>query len=137
MLEAGQDPLYIARRLIRAASEDIGLADFRALLIANAAFDACQKLGAPECNIHLAHAAVYLAKAAKSNALYLAYGEAAADVKKYGNLPVPLKIRNPVTKLMKDSGYGKGYNYYHSPTGEKLEGEQFLPDKLKERRYLK
>lgn len=136
MLEAGQDPLYIARRLIRAASEDIGMADFRALLIAVAAFDACDKLGMPECNLALAQAVVYLAKAPKSNALYISYGEAAEDVHRFGNLLVPFKIRNPVTKLMKDIGYGKDYNYFHSPTGEKLTGEVFLPEKLKDRKYI-
>lgn len=136
MLEAGQDPLYIARRLIRAASEDIGMADFRALLIAVAAFDACDKLGMPECNLALAQAVVYLATAPKSNALYISYGEVAEDVHKFGNLPVPMKIRNPVTKLMKEIGYGKDYNYFHSPTGDKLAGEVFLPDKLKDRKYI-
>lgn len=136
MLEAGQDPLYIARRLIRAASENIGMADFRALLITVAAFDACDKLGMPECNLALAQAVVYLAAAPKSNALYISYGEAAGDVHKFGNLPVPFKIRNPVTRLMKDIGYGRDYNYYHSPTGEQLAGEIFLPDKLKDRKYI-
>lgn len=136
MLEAGQDPLYIARRLIRAASEDIGLADFRALLIANAAFDACDKLGMPECNMALSQAVVYLATAPKSNALYISYSEAAEDVHKFGNLPVPMKIRNPVTKLMKEIGYGKDYNYFHSPTGDKLAGEVFLPEKLKDKKYI-
>jgi len=136
MLESGQDPLYIARRLIRAASEDIGMADFRALLIANAAFDACNKLGMPECNMALSQAVVYLATAQKSNSLYVSYGEAAQDVHQFGNLPVPLKIRNPVTKLMKEIGYGKSYNYFHSPTGDKLPGEIFLPDKLKDRKYI-
>lgn len=136
MLESGQDPLYIARRLIRAASEDIGMADFRALLIAVAAFEACDKLGMPECNMALAQVVVYLATAPKSNALYISYGEAAEDVHRFGNLPVPLKIRNPVTKLMKDIGYGKDYNYFHSPTGDKLSGEVFLPDKLKDKKYI-
>ncbi len=135
MLEAGQDPLYIARRLVRAASEDIGMADFRALLIAQAAFDACNELGMPECNMALAQVVVYLATAKKSNALYMAYGEAAHDVHQYGNLPVPMHIRNAVTKLMKEVGYGKNYNYYHSPIGEKLSGVDYLPDKLRDRKY--
>ena len=128
MLEAGQDPLYIARRLIRAASEDIGLADFRALLIAQSTFEACNKIGLPECNVVLAHCVVYLAMAKKSNAVYLAYEEAAKDVHDFGNLPVPFKIRNPVTKLMKDIGYGKDYEPYAM--------EDHLPEKLKGKKYL-
>lgn len=137
MLEAGQDPLYIARRLIRAAAEDIGLADPQALIIANAAFEACDKIGMPECSVVLAEAVSYLAKAPKSNAVYLAYGKAGEDVHKYGNLPVPLSIRNPVTKLMRELGYGKGYKFYHSPKGKKLKGEVYLPEKLKDKKYLK
>jgi len=137
MLEAGQDPLYIARRLLRAAAEDIGLADPNALLIANAAFEACDKIGMPECNVILAEAAVYLAKAPKSNKLYMAYGEAAKDVHEHGNLPVPLHIRNAPTKLMKAIGYGKNYDYFHSPVGEKKTSITYLPDKLKGKRYLK
>ena len=147
MLEAGQDPLYIARRLIRAASEDIGLADPQALVLANSTFEACNKIGMPECNVILAELVGYLARAQKSNALYLAYGEAAKDVHAYGNLPVPMHIRNlprlpggkagAPTKLMKELGYGKGYNYSHSPTGEKKEGIDYLPEKLKNKKYLK
>ncbi len=129
MLEAGQDPLYIARRLIRAASEDIGLADFRALLIAVATFQACERLGLPECGVNLAQCVSYLAMAKKSNAVYLALGEATEDVRKYGNLPVPFKIRNPVTKLMKDIGYGKNYEPY--AVGD------CLPEKLKGKKYLR
>lgn len=136
MLEAGQDPLYLARRLIRAAAEDIGMADPRALLVANAAFEACDKIGMPECNVILAECVVYLAKAPKSNALYTAYDEAKGDVHKYGNLPVPMHIRNPVTKLMKEAGYGKGYDYSHSPTGKKKEGVEYLPEKLKRKKYF-
>ena len=136
MLEAGQDPLYIARRLIRAASEDIGLADPHALVIAVSAFEACDKIGVPECNLALAEAVTYLARSPKSNALYMAYDEVAEDVKNFGNLPVPLHIRNPVTKLMKDVGYGKGYNYFHSPEGEKLPDINYLPEELKERKYI-
>lgn len=136
MLEAGQDPLYIARRLIRASAEDIGLADPRALLIANAAFEACDKIGMPECNVILAECVVYLAKAPKSNALYTAYDEAKGDVHKHGNLPVPMHIRNPVTKLMKEVGYGKDYDYSHSPIGEKKAGVEYLPDKLKGKKYF-
>ena len=137
MVESGQDPLYLARRLIRAAAEDIGLADPRALLVANAAFEACDKIGMPECNVILAECVVYLAKAPKSNALYRAYNEAKEDVLKYGNLPVPMHIRNAPTKLMKEVGYGKNYDYSHSLTGEKKEGVEYLPDKLKGEKYLK
>ena len=137
MLEAGQDPLYIARRMIRMASEDIGLADPQALLVTNAAFEACDKIGMPECNVILAEAIAYLAKAPKSNAIYNAYNEARDDVHKHGNLPVPMHIRNAPTKLMKDVGYGEGYDYYHSPKGEKKEGIEYLPEKLKGKKYLK
>ena len=136
MLEAGQDPLYIARRLIRAAAEDIGIADPRALLVTNAAFEACDKIGMPECNVILAEAVVYLAKAPKSNALYTGYAEAREDVHKYGNLPVPMHIRNAPTKLMKELGYGKNYDYHHSETGDKRQGIDYLPEKIKYRRYV-
>ncbi|MBI2268141.1 MAG: replication-associated recombination protein A [Candidatus Blackburnbacteria bacterium] len=136
MLEAGQDPLYIARRLIRAAAEDIGLADPQALAITNTAFESCNKIGMPECNVILAQAVVYLAKAPKSNALYMAYNQAAADVHQHGNLPVPMHIRNTPTKLMKELGYGKNYDYYHSPTGEKKSEINYLPEKLKGKKYI-
>lgn len=137
MLEAGQDPIYIARRLIRLASEDIGLKDPQALVIAVAAFQACERIGMPECNLALAEAVVYFAKSPKSNELYIAYGKAADDTVKYGNLPVPLHIRNAPTKLMKEIGYGKNYNYYHSPKGEKLPDIEYFPDKLKGTKYLR
>ncbi len=136
MLEAGQDPLYIARRLIRASAEDVGLSDPQALVVANAAFEACDKIGMPECGIILAEAVVYLAKAPKSNALYLGYNNASEDARLNGNLPVPLHIRNAPTKLMKDLGYGKDYDYSHSPTGKKKEGLVYLPEKLKHKKYL-
>ncbi|OGC69299.1 hypothetical protein A2415_02895 [candidate division WWE3 bacterium RIFOXYC1_FULL_39_7] len=136
MLEAGQDPLYIARRLIRTASEDIGLVDPQALVVATSCFYACNTLGMPECNLALAEAVAYLAKSPKSNKLYIAYGKAAEDVKKHGNLPVPMHIRNPVTDLMKDIGYGKNYNYYHSPEGEKLKDVNYLPEELAGAKYL-
>jgi putative ATPase len=136
MLEAGQDPLYIARRLIRAASEDIGLADPQALVLAIAAFEACDKIGVPECNLALAEIVVYLAKSPKSNKLYLAYGKAAEDVNTYGNLPIPLHIRNAVTKLMKDVGYGKDYDYSHNPEGKKNPTIDYLPDKIKSHKYI-
>lgn len=137
MLEAGQDPLYIARRMIRMASEDIGLADPQALVLANSAFEACSKIGMPECNVILAEVIAYLAKAPKSNAIYNAYSEAREDVHKHGNLPVPMHIRNAPTKLMKEVGYGEGYDYYHSPKGEKKEGIEYLPEKLAGKKYLK
>jgi putative ATPase len=136
MLEAGQDPRYIARRLIRAASEDIGLADPQALVIATAAFHACANLGPPECNLALAECAVYLAQAPKSNTLYTAYGKAAEDVRTHGHLPVPLHIRNAPTTLMKNLGYGQDYQYEHSPQGIKNPDIEYFPDKLRGRRYL-
>lgn len=136
MLESGQDPLYIARRVIRMASEDIGLADPQGLVLANAAYDTCARIGMPECALALAQAVVYLAKAPKSNRLYTAYGQAVKDVAEYGNLPVPLHIRNAPTGLMKAEGYGKDYDYHHSPTGEKKEEIVYLPDELKDRKYL-
>jgi putative ATPase len=136
MLEAGQDPLYIARRVIRFATEDIGLQDPQALILAVAAFNACEKLGMPECNLALAEAVIYMAKSPKNNMLYMTYGRVAEDVKKFGNLPVPLHIRNAPTKLMKNLGYGKDYNYYHSPKGEKLPDIEYLPDKLAGKKYL-
>jgi len=136
MLEAGQDPLYICRRLIRCASEDIGLNDPQALVLAVAAFQACERLGMPECNLALAELVVYLAKSPKSNKLYLAYGKAREDVEKYGNLPVPMHIRNAVTNLMKDVGYGKNYQYEHSETGEKNPDIEYFPDQLTGQKYL-
>lgn len=134
MLEAGEDPLYIARRIVRFASEDIGLANSKALEQAVAAYQACHFLGMPECNVILAQAVVYMSKCKKSNDLYEAYGKAAQDVLTYGNLPVPLHIRNAPTKLMKELGYGKGYKY--SPEFDYKEDQQYLPDKLKKRKYL-
>ena len=129
MVEAGQDPLYIARRMVVFASEDIGMAQPTALVIANEVFRACETIGYPECTINLAHGTVYLAKAPKDRASYEALRAAQEDVRKYGNLPVPLKIRNPVTKLMKDIGYGKGYQKYTK--------ESLLPEKLKGKKYYK
>ncbi len=134
MLEAGEDPLYIARRIIRFASEDIGLANSKALEQAVAAYQACHFIGLPECNVILAQAVVYMAKCKKSNDLYKAYEKAAGDVKKYGNLPVPLHIRNAPTELMKNLNYGKGYKY--SPDYNYKEKQKYLPEKLKNRKYL-
>jgi putative ATPase len=135
MLEAGEDPLYLARRLVRFAAEDVGLANSRALEQAVAAYQACHFIGLPECNIILAQAVVYLAKCKKSNKLYTAYNQAAADVHEQGHLPVPLHIRNAPTKLMKDLGYGQGYKY--SPDYDYKEKQEYLPEKIRGRKYLK
>ena len=134
MLEGGEDPLYIARRLIRFASEDIGLKNSLALNQAVAAYQACHFIGMPECNVNLAQAVVYMAKSKKSNELYKAYGKAADDVKKFGSLPVPLHIRNAPTRLMKELNYGKDYKY--SPDFEYKEEQEYFPEKLKGRKYL-
>ncbi len=136
MLEAGEDPLYVARRLVRFASEDVGMADSRALEIAVAAYQACHFIGMPECTVHLTHAAVYLSVAPKSNALYVAYGEAAQDAQKMLAEPVPLHIRNAPTRLMQELHYGEGYQYAHD-TEEKLTAMQCLPDSLQGRKYYR
>ena len=129
MVDAGEDPLFIARRMVIFASEDIGLAQPTALVVANAVFEACQKIGYPEAQINLAHGVAYLAESKKSRKSYDAYFEALADVQKLGNLPIPLKIRNAPTKLMKDLDYHKGYKLYDK--------ESYLPEKLKNKKYLK
>ena len=129
MVEAGEDPLFIARRMVVFASEDIGLAQPTALVVANAVFRACETIGYPECSINLAHGVAYLAKAQKDRSAYDALGEAQSDVRKLGNLPVPKKIRNAPTKLMKDLDYHKGYKLYDT--------ESYLPDKLQKRKYFK
>lgn len=129
MVESGEEPLFIARRMVVFASEDIGLAQPTALVVANAVFRACETIGYPECAINLAHGVAYLAESKKSRKSYNAYFEALDDVKKLGNLPIPLKVRNAPTKLMKDLNYGKGY--------EKYDKESYLPDKLKGKKYLK
>ena len=134
MLEGGENPLYIARRLIRFASEDVGMADSQALQVAVAAYQACHFLGMPECDVHLTHAVVYLSMAPKSNALYTACEAAKKDVRTLRAEPVPMQIRNAVTGLMKEQGYGKGYEYAHD-TEEKLTRMQCMPDSLKDRTY--
>ena len=134
MLEAGEDPIYVARRVTRFASEDVGLADPRALEIAVAAFQACHLIGMPECSVHLTQAVVYMSLAPKSNAMEVAYNLAKEDAVKQLAEPVPLNIRNGVTKLMRDIGYGKGYVYAHD-TEDKLSDMQCLPDSLKDREY--
>ncbi len=134
MLEAGEDPLYVARRVIRFASEDVGLADPRALEIAVAAYQACHFIGMPECSVNLTQAVVYLSMAPKSNALYTAYESAKKDALTQLAEPVPLVIRNAPTRLMKELDYGKGYQYAHN-TREKLTDMQCLPDSLVGREY--
>ena len=134
MLEAGEDPLYVARRVTRFASEDVGLADPQALTVAISAYQACHFIGMPECSVHLTEAVVYLSLAPKSNALYVAYETAKKDAIEQLAEPVPLVIRNAPTKLMKDLEYGKGYQYAHD-TKEKLTDMQCLPDALLGREY--
>ena len=129
MVAAGEDPKFIARRLVISAAEDIGLANPNALLLANAAFDAMEKIGWPEGRIPLAEATVYLASSPKSNSAYLGIGKALALVESTGNLPVPLHLRNAPTRLMKDMGYGKSYKYPHDFPGHFVE-QQYLPDKI-------
>jgi len=134
MLEGGEDPLYIARRCVRFASEDVGLADPNALLLANAVWDSCHNLGVPECNVHLTQIVVYLSLAPKSNAMEQAYNRAARDAQEMMAEPVPLQIRNAPTRLMKELEYGKGYTYAHD-TDEKIARMSCLPDSLAGRRY--
>ena len=134
MLEGGEDPLYIARRVVRFASEDIGMADSRALEICIAAYDACHYLGVPECNVHLTHAVTYCALAPKSNSLYMAYEKAKKDALASQHLDVPLQIRNAPTRLMKELGYGEGYEYAHD-TKEHLTSMSCMPDELKNHHY--
>lgn len=134
MLEAGEDPLYVARRLVRYASEDIGMADSQALPLAVAAYQACHFLGMPECNVHLSHAVIYLSMAPKSNSAYKAYESAKLDAQNMLAEPVPLIIRNAPTKLMEQLHYGEGYVYAHA-TEEKLSRMQCLPDSLVGREY--
>lgn len=134
MLDGGEDPLYVARRLVRFASEDVGMADSHALQVAVAAYQACHFLGMPECDVHLTHAAVYLSMAPKSNALYMACESCKADIKELPAEPVPLWICNAPTALMKEMDYGKGYVYAHD-TEEKVARMQCLPDALAGRRY--
>ncbi|PIS09504.1 AAA family ATPase [Candidatus Beckwithbacteria bacterium CG10_big_fil_rev_8_21_14_0_10_34_10] len=129
MIQAGEDPLFIARRMVIFASEDVGMALPTALVVANEVFQACNTIGYPECSINLAQGVVYLTSAPKDRSSYNALREAQADVEKYGNLPIPMILRNPVTKLMKKVGYGKDYEMYPDKT------ESLLPDKIKNRKY--
>ena len=129
MVDAGEDPLFIARRMVIFASEDVGLAQPTALVVANAVFDAVSKIGYPEATINLAHGVAYLAQSKKDRSANDAIFEALEDVKKFGNLPIPMNIRNAPTKLMKNFGYGKGY--------QKYDKESYMPEKLKNKKYLK
>ena len=128
MVDAGEDPLFIARRMVIFASEDIGLAQPTALVVANAVFRACEVIGYPECAINLAHGVAYLAQAKKNRSAYDALQLAMSDVKEFGNLPIPLAVRNAPTKLMKDIGYGKGYEMYTA--------KNYLPEELQKKKYL-
>ena len=128
MVDAGEDPLFIARRMVIFASEDVGLASTAALLVANEVFEACSRIGYPECAINLAHGTAFLANSKKDRRAYNALQKALKDVATYGNLPIPMKIRNPVTKLNKKIGYGAGY--------EKYDKDGLLPEKLRKRKYL-
>ena len=130
MIEAGEDPLFIARRMVIFASEDIGLAAPTALVVANAVFQACQVIGYPECAINLAHGVAYLANAPKNRSSYDALRSAQADVRAHGNLPIPGLLKNPDTKLLKEIGYGRGYQMYPD------EAVEFLPDELRGKKYF-
>ena len=134
MLEAGEDPLWVARRITRAAAEDVGLADPNALNVAVNAFQATKLIGMPECSVHLAEATIYICLAPKSNSAYLAYEKAKADAIKHDDLPIPMQIRSAYTKVQKDAGYGKGYSYAHD-SEEKLTAMQCLPDEIKDNVY--
>ena len=135
MLEGGADPLYIARRVLRFASEDIGMANSEAMIQANAAYDACHKIGYPECSVHLAQAVVYCAKSTKSNMLYAAYEQAKVDAMATSNLGVPIHLRNATTKFMKNIGYGKDYKY--NPDFAEPVDQDYLPKELKGKNYFK
>jgi putative ATPase len=137
MLDGGCDPLYIARRVVRMAVEDIGIADPRAFALTLDAWEAYDRLGSPEGELAIANAVVYLACAPKSNAVYLAMGEAMADVEQFGTLDVPLRLRNAPTRLMKGLGYGEGYRYAHDEPGAYAAGERYLPDEMPDRRYYR
>jgi putative ATPase len=137
MLDGGCDPHYLARRITRMAIEDVGLADPRALQLALEAWQSFDRLGTPEGDLALAQAVIYLAVAAKSNAAYVAFAEAQADIERYGSLEVPLRFRNAPTALMKQLGYGSGYRYAHDEPDAYAAGERYLPDELPDRRYYR
>jgi len=135
MLDGGCDPLYVARRMIRVASEDIGNADPRALRLCLDAWETLERLGSPEGELALAQAVVFLACAAKSNAVYKAAKSAAADAREFGSLEVPMHLRNAPTRLMKELGYGEEYRYAHDEEGGIAAGEKYFPDDMPERKY--
>jgi putative ATPase len=137
MLDGGCDPLYIARRVLRMAVEDVGIADPRAFALTLDAWEAYDRLGSPEGELAIANAVVYLACAPKSNAVYVGMGEAMADVEQYGTLDVPLRLRNAPTRLMKGLGYGEGYRYAHDEADAYAAGERYLPDEMPDRRYYR
>lgn len=137
MLQAGEDPLYVARRLVRFASEDIGIANSFAMPQAVSALDACKHIGMPECEMNLAQAVVYLAKSKKSNALYVGYGKVKEDIAQFPNEPVPLHLRNAPTKLMKGLGYGKDYKYTPAYQSSEEAKQEYLPGKLRGKKYIK
>ena len=137
MLDGGCDPLYIARRVVRMAVEDVGLADPRAFALTLDAWEAYDRLGSPEGELAIANAVAYLACAPKSNAVYVAMGEAMADVEQYGTLDVPMRLRNAPTRLMKGLGYGEGYRYAHDEADAYASGERYLPDEMPDRRYYR
>jgi putative ATPase len=129
MIDSGEDPKFIARRMVIFASEDVGVADKGALIMANEVFRAVTTIGLPECGINLAHGVAFLSLAKKDRRAYEAYQEALADVKRTGNLTIPMKLRNASTKLMKDVGYGGGYEMYSD--------KEYLPEELKDKKYFK
>jgi putative ATPase len=135
MLAAGEDPFYLARRMLRFASEDVGNANPNALLLANQVYDAVKNLGMPECETALAQLAQYLANSPKDNSAYMAVNQAKVDISKHGALPVPLHFRNAKSKLMEELNYGKGYQYDHDAPNKKS-GQQCMPDKLKNQDYF-
>src|SRR5690349_12999044 len=137
MLDGGCDPHYLARRILRMAIEDIGLADPRGQQLALEAWQTYERLGSPEGELAIANALVYLAVAPKSNAAYVAYGEARADVEQFGTLDVPLRFRNAPTRLMKELGYGQEYRYAHDQPGAFVAGERYLPDEMPDRQYYR
>jgi putative ATPase len=137
MLDGGCDPLYIARRVVRMATEDIGLADPRALSFTLDAWEAYDRLGSPEGELAIGEAVVYLACAPKSNAVYVAMGQAVQDVEQFGTLEVPARLRNAPTRLMKELGHGQGYRYAHDEPDAYAAGERYLPDELPDRRYYR
>ncbi len=136
MLAGGEDPRYVARRMLNFASEDVGVGDPLAMIIANSVYDICEKMGMPECELPLCKLAYHLAAAPKDNSVYVAMQAMCKDVKEYGNLPVPLHLRNAPTSLMKEAGYGKGYEYAHD-LPEKKSSQEHFPEELRGRKYRK